>query len=169
MGRRRALSNLGVIVAQGEESGTFLHGQLSQDMLNHPVDQARLAVTVRPRGACWPAFQTLRPQPDTYWLMVDAGCPGALSKRLSMFVLRAKCKLRDASAELKAVGARRPSAERVGQGHTPGQAWADGQGGQWLRLPDVLGVVRCPWVGPEQHMQCCRFRLSRKAHGPGWT
>lgn len=145
-----ALSNLGVIVAQGEESGTFLHGQLSQDMLNHPVDQARLAAYCSPKGRMLASFQTLRPQPDTYWLMVDAGVlPGAL-KRLSMFVLRAKCKLRDASAELKAVGVVGPSAERVGQGHTPGQAWADGQGGQWLRLPDVLGVVRCLWVGPEQ-------------------
>jgi len=148
-----ALSNLGVIVAQGEDAGTFLHGQFSQDMQSHPAEQTRLAAYCSPKGRMLASFQTLRPEPDAYWLMVDAGVLPAALKRLSMFVLRAKCKLRDASAELKALGLIGPSAAKACEGRVPGQAWHDGQGGQWLRLPDVLGVNRCLWVGPSAQCQ----------------
>ena len=45
-----ALSNLGFIVAHGDDAASFLHGQMSQDMTNQPSNQARLAAYCSAKG-----------------------------------------------------------------------------------------------------------------------
>lgn len=144
-----ALSDLGIIIAQGEDTATFLHGQFSQDMANQPGDQARLAAYCSPKGRMLASFLCLRPAPDTYWLLTDVSVLPATLKRLSMFVLRSKAKLQDAAGALCAVGLVGASAQtEVGQ-HVPGTIWAHEATSGWMtRLPDAAGLVRCLWVGP---------------------
>ncbi|MGE5453384.1 MAG: YgfZ/GcvT domain-containing protein [Acidobacteriota bacterium] len=146
-----ALSDLGIIVAQGPDAPTFLHGQLSQDMASQPPEQARLAAYCSPKGRMLASFQCLRPAADTYWLLTDASVLAPTLKRLNMFVLRAKVKLQDAVGQLAAVGLAGAQAQARAGHHAPGAAWPEGDGASaaWLtRLRDAAGVVRCLWVGP---------------------
>lgn len=149
-----ALSNLGFIVAHGDDAASFLHGQMSQDMANQPSNQARLAAYCSAKGRMLASFQSLRPSADTYWLITDLSVLPATLKRLSMFVLRAKVKLQDGAASLAAVGLLGAVASGVAAGQEPGSVWADAaRGGLWTRLPDASGLVRCLWLGPKDQQQ----------------
>lgn len=149
-----ALSNLGFIVAHGDDAASFLHGQMSQDMTNQPSNQARLAAYCSAKGRMLASFQSLRPAADTYWLITDLSVLPATLKRLSMFVLRAKVKLQDGAASLAAVGLLGVVAADMAAGQEPGSVWADAaRGGLWTRLPDVSGLVRCLWIGPKDQQQ----------------
>lgn len=144
-----ALSDLGIIVAQGADTATFLHGQLSQDMANQPGNQARLAAYCSPKGRMLASLQCLRPAPDTYWLLTDVSVLPATLKRLTMFVLRSKVKLQDAAGTLCAVGLAGASAQAEVGERVPGTAWTHESTSGWMiRLPDAAGVMRCLWVGP---------------------
>lgn len=95
-----ALPHLGVIRVQGEEAAKFLQGQLTQDFSLLPADQARLAAFCTAKGRMLATFIGLRHAQDEIWLVCSRDILPAALKRLSMFVLRAKAKLTDASAEV---------------------------------------------------------------------
>lgn len=144
-----AVSDLGVILAQGEEAASFLHGQISQDVNSQTASEARLAAYCSVKGRMLGSFVTVRPQPETLWLLADQSVVPALVKRLSMFVLRAKAKLSDASATLSVVGV--VGAEAGAQlGAAPdGLPWSAQAvaGGQAVRLPAAQGLPRWLWIG----------------------
>lgn len=143
------VSDLGVIQAQGDEAAAFLHGQLSQDVNSQTAHQARLAAYCSAKGRMLGSLLNLRPQPDLLWLMADRETVPALVKRLSMFVLRAKAKVTDATATVSVLGVVGASAG-ASLGASPDTApWSvePVAGGQLARLPDVLGVPRWLWVG----------------------
>jgi folate-binding protein YgfZ len=91
-----------------------------------------------------------RPQADTVWLLCRADVLAATLKRLSMFVLRARCKLVDASSELKILGMVGSEAVQALGHAAPGGAWQTAMAGDAtvLRLPDVDGMPRLVWAGP---------------------
>ncbi len=100
------LPQLGVIQASGEEAAKFLHGQLTQDFLDlGPIDapQARLAALCNAKGRMQASFVALRRGEDIL-LICSQDLLAATVKRLSMFVLRAKVRLLDASAVFDVVG-----------------------------------------------------------------
>ncbi|WP_290866742.1 folate-binding protein [Aquabacterium sp.] len=144
------VSDLGVLQAQGADAATFLHGQLSQDTKGQAATEGRLAAYCSAKGRMLASMVTLRPEPETFWLLTDRQVLPGLLKRLQMFVLRAKAVLSDASATLNVVGLVGEVAQGwLGEaaGSEPWQARAHA-GGQVLRLPDVQGVARWVWVGP---------------------
>src|SRR5215831_15832952 len=94
------LTDWGVIRARGEDSATFLHGQLTQDTQSLAPGQARLAGYCSPKGRLLASFVVWRAAPDEILLACSADLLAPTLKRLSMFVLRAKCKLTDASGEI---------------------------------------------------------------------
>jgi folate-binding protein YgfZ len=99
---QRGMSTLhpwGVIQAQGEEAANFLHNQLTQDVLLLPVGQARLAAFCSAKGRMQASFVLLKTAPDTVLLVTSQDLLAQTLKRLSMFVMRAKVKLTDASAQ----------------------------------------------------------------------
>ncbi|MDD2975522.1 folate-binding protein [Aquabacterium sp.] len=155
------VSDLGVIQAQGDEAAAFLHGQLSQDVNSQTATQARLAAYCSVKGRMLGSLLNLRPQPDLLWLLADRDTVPALVKRLSMFVLRAKAKLTDASDSVSVLGV-----VGLAAGTTLGAAldtvpWSvqPVAGGQLARLPDVLGVPRWLWVGDAAAAQTCLAQL----------
>ncbi|MES1163247.1 MAG: folate-binding protein, partial [Rhizobacter sp.] len=79
---------------------------------------------------------------DELLLACAASVHAATLKRLSMFVLRAQCKLSDASGELPLVGVVGASARHL-MGDLPAWSHRAIGGGSLLRLPDVDGVARC--------------------------
>lgn len=90
-------SSLGVIQAEGADAATFLQGQLTHDVLLLPVGQARLAGYCSAKGRLMASFWVLKISPEKFLLIVQADLITSMIKRLSMFVMRAKVKLTDAS------------------------------------------------------------------------
>ena len=95
------LSDWGLIRAQGPDAAGFLQGQLTQDVLLLPLGQARLAGFCSPKGRLQASFVVWRDAglADTLYLACSADLLPTTLKRLTMFVLRAKCKLSDASGD----------------------------------------------------------------------
>lgn len=98
------LTDWGVIRAQGADAASFLHGQLTQDFALLDRDHARLAGFCTAKGRLLATMVGWRGGEDEILLALPAETLAATLKRLSMFVLRAKCKLSDASAEFTVHG-----------------------------------------------------------------
>ena len=135
------LTDWGVIRARGDDAATFLHGQLTQDVLHLDADAARLAGYCSAKGRLLASFVVWQPTPGDVLLACSADLLVPTLKRLSMFVLRAKCKLSDASGELSVWGVTGADAP------APGKAPAHGAG-HLLGMPPGAGVARALWVGP---------------------
>ena len=152
------LADWGLIRAQGPDAASFLHGQLTQDMQSLRAGRARLAALCSPKGRLLASFIVWRAEaqasatadtpdtPDTFYLACSADLLAPTLKRLSMFVLRAKCKLSDASADLALFGLAGATAAAWLGDSAPAQAWAaapvGSASGQAIRLPDVENTPR---------------------------
>jgi folate-binding protein YgfZ len=147
------LPHLGVIRAQGEEAASFLHGQLTQDFVLLPPGQARLAAFCSAKGRMQASFIGVPLAPQDYALVVSRDLLAPTLKRLSMFVLRAKVKLSDATQAFMLRGlAGRAAATTEGEG-AAGQAlapWAHGvsSGQHRVGLYPADGVARALWLAP---------------------
>lgn len=98
------LGDWGVIRAQGADAASFLHGQLTQDFALLDRDHARLAGFCTAKGRLLATLVGWKHGEDEILLALPAETLAATLKRLSMFVMRAKCKLSDASAEFAVYG-----------------------------------------------------------------
>ena len=87
------------MLAQGPDATPFLHGQLTQDFALLGPHSARLAGYCSPKGRLLASFIGWKSgaQADSVFLACSADLLGANLKRLSMFVMRAQCKLTDVS------------------------------------------------------------------------
>lgn len=85
------LSHLGVLAVQGPEAGTFLQGQLTQDVLGMDLDNARAGGYCSAKGRLLGNFVIVRVGEQAWWLVTHAQLLEYLAKRLKMFVLRARC------------------------------------------------------------------------------
>ena len=98
------LSHLGVIRAQGEDAAKFLQGQLTNDFVLLNVNESRLAAYCSPKGRMLASFIGFKKSNDEILLVCNLDILAQTMKRLSMFVMRAKLKLSDASSELDIYG-----------------------------------------------------------------
>ncbi len=99
------LSEFALLKIEGEDSLSFLQGQLSQDMNAIRGATALLASYSNPKGR---VFATLLlwqadDEANSYYALVSADNAAFLQKRLSMFVLRAKVKISVIEAQLTGV------------------------------------------------------------------
>ena len=107
------LPHLGVIAVQGDDAASFLQGQLTQDFALLGPGQARLAAYCTAKGRMLASLVGFRRGDGEFLLMTSRDILAPTLKRLSMFVLRAKAKLRDASGEFDLYGAAGPAAESL--------------------------------------------------------
>ena len=135
------LPHWGLIRARGADTLKFLQGQLTNDVALMAPGAVRLAGFCSAKGRLQASFVVWQLAPDDVLLACAASVLPAVLKRLTMFVLRAQCKLSDASAELPLHGIAGASA-RVLLGDTPVWSQRAVAGGTLLRLPDVDGVAR---------------------------
>lgn len=144
------LADWGLIRAQGADAGRFLHSQLTQDVEHMGPHEARLAGWCSAKGRLLASFVIWREDAQTFLLACSADLLAATLKRLSMFVLRAKCRLVDAGAELSVYGAAGPSAQAQAGDRLSDPAWscASADGATWIRLPAVDNVPRLLLVQP---------------------
>jgi folate-binding protein YgfZ len=136
------LSHLGVIRARGEDAASFLQSQLTSDVAGLGPGKARLAGFCSAKGRLQASFMVWKRGADEVLLACSADLLPATLKRLSMFVMRAKCKLSDASGEIPLTGFIGRSADGLAGNAMP---WAvqHGAQGQVLRLPDARSLPRC--------------------------
>ena len=147
-----ALPHLGVIRAQGEEAAKFLQGQLTQDFMLIPEGHARLAGYCSPKGRLLASFIGVRLAADDFALVVSADILAPTLKRLSMFVLRAKVKLTDATGAFEMRGLAGDAARLalgVAAGTLP-EPWTDRVEGDAhaVALYPADGVPRALWLAP---------------------
>jgi len=135
------LTDRGVIRASGADAASFLQGQLTNDVASLDAGSARLAGFCSAKGRLQASFVVLRPASDEFLLVCASDILAATLKRLSMFVLRAKCKLSDASGEVALFGLAGETAAATLADLGVWQARAEGQT-TVVRLPDAAGVRR---------------------------
>lgn len=99
-----ALPHLGIIRVQGADAARFLHNQLTQDFVLLPPQQARLSAYLTPKGRMLASFIAWQRAPEEFLLVCSRDVLPATLKRLSMFVLRAKVTLSDASTDFALYG-----------------------------------------------------------------
>lgn len=147
------VTDLGLIAVAGEDAASFLHAQLTNDVAHLGTDEARLAGYCTAKGRLLATFLTWRTGDDIF-LQLPRALQAAVQKRLSMFVLRSKAKLRDATAEpphaamLGLGGAAAKDALRAHAGKLPEAPYGkvDVDAGTVIRLADAFGSPRYLWL-----------------------
>ncbi|AGU49793.1 putative folate-binding protein YgfZ [Variovorax paradoxus B4] len=144
------LSHLGVIRAEGPDAASFLHGQLTQDFALLGATEARLAALCTAKGRVIASFVGIRPQPELVLLACSRDILAATLKRLSMYVLRAKAKLTDATEQFALYGLAGTALAANGLDATalPGQRTAIGEDISAVSLYPADGVPRAMWIAP---------------------
>jgi folate-binding protein YgfZ len=97
------LHDLGLIRASGEEAAIFLHNLFSNDVKSIAADGARLAGFCSAKGRLLATMLIWRDGSD-YVLALSDDIRADVLKKLSMFILRSKVKLVDASEEQVLLG-----------------------------------------------------------------
>jgi tRNA-modifying protein YgfZ len=146
-----ALTHLGLIRARGADASKFLQGQLTNDVSALGNLQARLAGFCSAKGRLQASFIVWQSALDELSLVCAASVLPASLKRLSMFVLRAQCKLRDATAETPLWGLVGATARGVVADLAVWQK-REAAGTTVVRLPDADGLTRCIVAAPSTEL-----------------
>lgn len=147
------LTDQGLIAVTGEDGPRFLHSQLTNDVEHLGQDEARLAAYCTPKGRMQASFLMWRGA-DAVYLQLPSELRPALQKRLSMFVMRAKAKLEDATAApanevVLGLGGRQAQAALAALfGALPAAPYAKSEHalGTLIRLADAFGAPRYEWL-----------------------
>jgi len=145
------LSQLGVIAFRGEDTASFLQGQLTNDVRALHADAAQWNGYCSPKGRLLGNFLMWR-QGEDYFLQLSGDILPGVLKRLSMFILRANVQARDASDEtvrLVVAGPQAQAAVSAAMGAVPDAAMraASGEAGQVIRVGEDKFVLS---VAPER-------------------
>jgi len=149
------LTHSGLIRAQGEDAAKFLHGQLTHDFVLLGQNQARLAAFCNAKGRVQASFIGFKRSNSDILLVCSRDLLATTLKRLSMFILRAKVKLSDASEDFALYGlagsALQNATSKVAD--YPDSAWAktDFDEASLVNLYPADGVPRALWVAPVTH------------------
>ena len=103
------LEHYGLLRAAGDDARAFLHAQLTNDLEHLAPGQARYAGWCSAKGRLLATFLVV-PHADGFLLQLSRDLVPVVLKRLSMFILRSKVKLSDASGQWTQYGAWGPDA-----------------------------------------------------------
>jgi folate-binding protein YgfZ len=142
------LPQLGVIRAEGLDAASFLHGQLTQDTALLGQTEARLAAFCSAKGRMQASFVVFKRSPTEVLLVCPQDILAPTLKRLSMFVMRAKAKLSDASADVSFFGLAGSAMDLVAEKDQPVWAKLDVDAANLVVLYPADGVRRGLWVAP---------------------
>ncbi|MDD2546221.1 MAG: folate-binding protein [Burkholderiaceae bacterium] len=142
------LHHLGVIRVQGADAATFLHGQLTQDFALLGLQEARLAAFLSAKGRMQASFIGLKRSATEVLLLCSRDLLAPTLKRLSMFVLRAKAQLSDATAEFALYGLAGDAIQSIADSAQP--AWSKADRGEIsiVHLYPADGQARALWIAP---------------------
>lgn len=137
----------GLIRASGADAAEFLHNLVTNDIKGITGNNARLAGLCTAKGRLLALFLVWRDGED-FLLMLPREILPTILKKLSMYVLRSKVKLSDASEERALIGiATRDGAEPMaglGLAGLPPRGLTAVSGGQGIRLDARRWVLALP-------------------------
>lgn len=149
------LPHLGVMRAVGADAANFLHKQLTNDVLLMKAEQCRLAAFCNAKGRMQASFVIYKRSAEEVLLIGRQDLMAQTIKRLSMFVLRAKVKLSDASQEFQLLGLAGDTVAQALAGATSTGAlttpWQrlTADSADVLTLYPALGQPRALWLAPK--------------------
>ena len=145
------LPHLGIIRAAGADAASFLHNQLTNDVLLMKEGQCRLAAFCNAKGRMQASFVVYKRSAEEVLLICRKDLIAQTVKRLSMFVLRAKAKLSDASDEFQLLGLAGDAALASVNGAStePWHRHAAGDADVLTFYP-ALGQPRALWIAPNE-------------------
>ena len=98
------LNSYGVIRVLGDDTFSFLQNQLTQDFLNLKDGEARFCSFCSAKGRIQASFIGIKNSPTEALLICSSDLIAQTVKRLSMFVMRSKVKITDASVDFNIFG-----------------------------------------------------------------
>ncbi|MFZ1500108.1 MAG: folate-binding protein, partial [Giesbergeria sp.] len=142
------LPHLGVIRAEGEDAVKFLHGQLTHDFALLDSQHARLTAFLSAKGRMQASFIGFKRSPTEVLLVCSRDLLAPTLKRMSMFVMRAKAKLSDASEEFLLYALAGSAIEKIAGSAIQTSAKADFGNISIVGLAPAGVVPRALWVAP---------------------
>ena len=142
------LTHLGIIRAVGEDAVKFLQGQLTQDVALLDLTQARLAAFCNAKGRMQASFILFKRSPEEVLLVCSRDLLAATLKRLSMFVMRAKAKLSDASDDFLLYGLTGTAIDSIAASAQPAWTKVDINDENLIFLYPGAGQARALWCAP---------------------
>ncbi len=147
-----ALTHLGVLAASGPDAESFLHNQLTNDVLGLERGALHLAGYCSAKGRLLATMIVWKSDDSVMLVMPREILPG-VQKRLQMFVLRSKVTLSDVSDQTVLIGAAAPDLQNI--------RWPDAAG--WhASWPPSAGLQRVLWMGPADQAMKLWDELSAK-------
>lgn len=158
------LSNLGLIAVSGADGASFLHNQLSNDVMHLGEHEARLAAYCSPKGRMLASFLIWRTSTAIY-LQLPLMLQVSIQKRLAMFVMRAKATLTDVTDSHVLFGLGGAKASDLLQTWFPDlpptpYSTQDGPMGTLIRVADAFGAARYQWLCAPDTAQTVWLALS---------
>jgi folate-binding protein YgfZ len=146
------LVDQGLVKFTGEDAATFLHGQLTNDVTHLDPLTARLGGYCTAKGRLLATCLYWKSAQDITLELPKTLLP-SIAKRLQMFIMRAKAKPADVSAEYAILGLVGQKAITLAQQFfqplpTAPFAKVDSQAGTLIRLPDAGELPRFQWIAP---------------------
>lgn len=165
-----------VLRVSGDDAAAFLHGQLSSDVQALEPGDGQYWSYNSPKGrmlangVLWraPAQQ----QESTFTLLIADDLADSIRRRLSMFVLRARVAIEDATPRstligIAGAGCAEAAREAFGVAPAPGRAHVFGNGAQAFALPDRRIAIVAPLAeGPV--LQAALARHAAVAGNDAW-
>ena len=106
------LTSLGLIHATGEEVGSFLYGQFTNDLKQVTTHLSQLSSYCNPKGRMLSIFRLFKRDED-YFLILPRDVLEMTLRKLTLFKLRAKVDLFDKSGQFALLGVAGPETETV--------------------------------------------------------
>ncbi|MEK6594589.1 MAG: folate-binding protein [Pseudomonadota bacterium] len=98
-----SIRNAGLLVFSGDDAQSFLHAQLTSDVAGLALSKSQYSGYCTPKGRLLASFLLWRNE-SGYVLQLPAVLREPIQKRMSMYVLRSKVKVADASNEYARMG-----------------------------------------------------------------
>ena len=132
----------GLIHASGPDAESFLHGQLTNDLLHLGATTAQWNGYCTAKGRMLASFLVWRDGGDGFFLATDNALTPALTKRLRMFVLRAKAVIEDVSEAFACFGIARAVTGLDAATPALAMSVAQSDSAWYLSLPPIDGARR---------------------------
>jgi len=142
------LPHQGIIRVEGEDAATFLHGQLTQDFALLGLSEARLAAFCSAKGRMQASFIGFKRSNTEILLICSRDVLAPTLKRLSMFVMRAKARLTDATDQFLLLGLAGNTINFIATKAYPTGTKVDLGTSNVVFLHPADGVPRALWVAP---------------------
>ena len=149
------LDDFSVVRVTGEDAESFLHGQFTNHIQNLG-NAYRLAAYCQPQGRILALMRVFRVEDQFYLVLPRDLLPGFL-KRLSMFILRSRVKLEEAT-DLKVLGLINPAMDLP---------TCDTHTATWpiiARVADAFGQPRAMAIGRAEALSVLRTQEMSTAH-----